>query len=120
MSTKETTTTKPKQNAVRQSMSPEQNANLGVALQVLDGDLKPDSSPLMNTLDNSITRLNNLMHSQFEKVEQDYLEDKEATQLKYEQVNNICMVAKEVREMMKVKVDVLKIKRDVIKEVLKK
>lgn len=120
MSTKEITTQKPKQNAIKASMNHAQKENLGVALQVLNGDLKPDSSPLMNSLDTSITRLSNLMHSQFEKVEQDYLEDKEATQMKYEQINNICMVAKEVREMMKVKVDVLKIKRDVIKEVLKK
>lgn len=70
----------------------------------------------MNLLDHSTQRLYNLMHSHMEVHEQAYLDDEQPGEMKYEAVDKVCALAKEIREMIKLKTDIVRLKKDIIKD----
>lgn len=78
--------------------------------------LDEDTSNTMSLLDASTQRLYNLMHSQMEEHERKYLNDENPGEMKYEAVDKVCALAKEVREMIKLKVDIARLKKDIIKD----
>jgi hypothetical protein len=115
MNTDENTTAKTKKNSLSKStqagmpeIRPEDSQNLSTILDA-------GSLDTMSLLDTSAQRLSNLMHSQMEQAEKDYLEDR-PVDLKYEQVDKIVELAKEVRETIKLKVEIVRLKKDIIKD----
>lgn len=85
-------------------------------LQNLSTVLDEDTLGTMKLLDSSAQRLYNLMHSQMEEHEQKYLEDEKPGEMKYETVDKVCALAKEVREMIKLKTDIVRLRKDIIKD----
>lgn len=70
----------------------------------------------MTLLDHSTQRLYNLMHSHMEVHEQAYLDDEKPGEMKYEAVDKVCALAKEIREMIKLKTEIVRLKKDIIKD----
>lgn len=74
------------------------------------------SETSMTLLDRSAQHLFNLMHSQLETHEANYLDNKPQDPLKYEVVDKIVDISKELRETIKLKGDMLRLKKDIIKD----
>lgn len=108
-----------KMNTGEKYMLPEKQEIHTEGLQILSEILKEDASPTLSLLDNSAQRLANLMHSQFEQIENDYLEGKELLRkISYEDTQNIATLAKEVRECIKLKVDIIRLKKELVKDLV--
>jgi len=84
--------------------------------QNLSTVLDEGTQTTMTLLDQSTQRLYNLMHSHMEVHEQAYLDNEKPGEMKYEAVDKVCALAKEIREMIKLKTDIVRLKKDIIKD----
>lgn len=84
--------------------------------QNLSTVLDEGTQTTMTLLDHSTQRLYNLMHSHMEEHEAKYLDDEKPGEMKYEAVDKVCALAKEIREMIKLKTEIVRLKKDIIKD----
>lgn len=88
---------------------------LHAVLAPLSESSKVEKSTLENMLEDSSQRLYNLMHSQMETHEKAYLSEEGSTRpLEEWQVKSVIDVSRELREVMKLRIDVAKLKKDIL------
>lgn len=81
------------------------------------------SETSMGLLDRSAQHLYNLMHSQLEDQEKKYLEDAEGSadkEMKHDKIDKIVGLSRELRETIRLKSDMLRLKKDIIKDLRRK
>lgn len=102
MNTNEETTQKTERDVSNKSMLPATAVNRTGELQLCSSELKEAMSALVNSAVSYVERSNNLLHSQFEKIEKEYLNDEEPTsKVSEHHIDIIKTLGPEIREGLK-------------------
>lgn len=110
MNTNENTTPTTEKKGKHKSELVEKETTQLMDLQLVSTLLGEETSESLSLIDNSALLLYNSMHSQIENVETN-----EYRKLSFEQTQNVAMLAKELRETLRLKLDVAKTKMTVLK-----
>lgn len=115
MQDKETTTTETKNALGHSSMQAKSAEILSEILPPSKDNSLKEKSHLESMLEDSTQRLYNLMHSQMEAQEKRYLsEDGNNSPMDEWQLKSVLDVSRELRETMKLRLDVARFKKEVI------
>lgn len=107
----ETTTQKPGSTTSSKSNLPETVETQGVESESYSEDLRQEVSQQMTLTVGYAQRLQNLIHSEVEELENDYLADREKTKrLSQETIENIKTLGQEFRETVKLGVQLAGVK----------